>query len=113
MNIMIFYVKRKKNQIYLCFLKLIYIFIKHGPRPNYRAIKVKSDPMYRMSVAWFHWVQGMEGSGENNRQVAVDCRLAEQGSSLTHAFRASKPFLVASKRSRDGLSPSPPSSSSK
>ncbi|XP_074583383.1 ATP-dependent DNA helicase SRS2-like protein At4g25120 isoform X2 [Curcuma longa] len=55
----------------------------------------------------------MEGSGENNRQVAVDCRFAEQGGPLTHAFRANKPFLVASKRSRDGLSPSPPSSSSK
>ncbi|KAG6497552.1 hypothetical protein ZIOFF_045453 [Zingiber officinale] len=53
----------------------------------------------------------MEGAGENNRQVAVNCRLAEQGGSL--AFRANKPFLVASKRSRHGLSPSPPSSSSK
>ncbi|XP_042408624.1 ATP-dependent DNA helicase SRS2-like protein At4g25120 isoform X1 [Zingiber officinale] len=53
----------------------------------------------------------MEGAGENNRQVAVDCRLAEQGGSL--AFRANKPYLVASKRSRHGLSPSPPSSSSK
>ncbi|WOL07152.1 ATP-dependent DNA helicase SRS2-like protein [Canna indica] len=55
----------------------------------------------------------MEGTGENFRSPIVERLAGEQSGRLTNYFRASRPFLLACKRSRDAISSSPPASSSK